>query len=520
MRSSAAAPTPGSWGPRARPGIGTGILAGIAVGVVATGLLSQASPVWVVLVVGALLGVLPVFVLRDPEAYWFGIFVLTLSAEIQKAFGDGLTIIAQYGFELETAPPVSQLLPELRLSDLPMLVLLGLWAWKLARHQTRLVFPRVAWLALAYFAWSGLSVIAAPHPYLGAVEWVRQIKFFVVFLWAVNNVDRRLLLRLVAAAAIAVLVLETGLTGARFAFGFTFLTGNAFGRQDAIDSTDHLQIAEGEGGGPRRRAFGTISSPRGTAGHLLLLLPWAALGAVAVRDRRARAALLAVFAAGALALVLTFSRAGLVGLAVGLVLGLVVLFRWGVLTRRGVAMVVLAGALGGLVAGPVVYRFLTSRPGNVKVRAAQYRAALAMVRDHPLLGVGLNNHILGQRDYSTWATSVPLDDPMKSSFKHPIHSQHLANLVEVGVVGVAAWLGFFFAIGRRAWRALSAPDALLATTAAASLVGGGALFAQMLADPMHEAAILGLLWLQAALVWVVSEAARRRPPALPAELGA
>jgi O-antigen ligase len=180
--------------------------------------------------------------------------------------------------------------------------------------------------------------------------------------------------------------------------------------------------------------------------------------------------------------------------------------------------VVLAGALLALVTGPVARPFLTSRPGNVKVRAAQYRAALAMAREHPIFGVGLNNHILVQRNYSTWATSVPLDDPVKSSFLHPIHSQHLASLVEVGLVGVALWLGFFLALARRAWRALAVPDPLLASLLGASLVGGAALFTQMLADPIHEAAILGLLWLQGGLVWVVAEAARRRPPALAADV--
>jgi len=109
-----------------------------------TGLLSQASPVWVFLVAAAIVGVLPTFLVRDPEAYWFGVFVLSMMVEVQKAFGDGLNVMARYGFEIETAPSVSQLLPELRLSDLPLLVLLALWAWKVARHGKPLVFPRVA----------------------------------------------------------------------------------------------------------------------------------------------------------------------------------------------------------------------------------------------------------------------------------------------------------------------------------------------------------------------------------------
>ena len=514
--TAAADPTSSPWRARARPGIGAGIGAGIAVGILTTGLLSQASPVWVFLVAAAIVAALPTFLVRDPEAYWFGVFVLSMMVEVQKAFGDGLDVMARYGFEIKTAPSVSQLLPELRLSDLPLLVLLALWAWKVAHHRKPLVFPRVAWIAVAYFAWAGLSAIMAPHPYLGAVEWIRHFKFFVVFLWAVNNVDRRALLNVAAAGAIVVLTLQAGLTITRYSLGFTFLTGNAFGRQDAVDSTEHLRIDQG-GGGSRRRAFGTVSSPRGTAGHLLLLLPWAALGAARLRDRRARTVLLAALGVGAAALLLTYSRAGLVGSLVGALVGLGVLFRWGVVSRRGVVAVVFAGVLAGLLAGPLAHHFLTSRQDNLKVRGAQYRAAINMVRAHPLFGVGLNNHTLVQRNYSTWATSVPLDDPEKSSFLHPIHSQHFASLVEVGFVGLGLWLGFFIALGRRAWRALEVPDALLAVTLGASLVGGVALFTQMLADPIHEAAVLGLLWLQGGLVWVAAEAARRRPPALAAD---
>jgi O-antigen ligase len=215
---------------------------------------------------------------------------------------------------------------------------------------------------------------------------------------------------------------------------------------------------------------------------------------------------LVLFAGGTVALLLTYSRAAFIGYSVGSIVAMLVLLRWQYLSRRGFALVLLTAAVAALAAAPIMASFINKRPDNVRVRLAQFRTTFEMIKDNLIFGVGPNNSASTQRLYKRDGTSgAVVTDATKVSDIHPIHSQHLMNLADYGVVGFALYIGFFFLIFRRAYQLTRSPVMLTRLAGGGLLTGGVALSVQFLADPIFEHSIYALLWFLCGVVWVLGE---------------
>jgi O-antigen ligase len=487
--------------PTSFPAVSVALALGVPIGVLVAILLAQAPLVWTFLLFVAVLAFVPAFVVREPGLYWLSLFLLASIVDIKKTLLDGLEVMDTLG--LIAVTPTSQLVPEIRLSDLVLGLLLLSWMVRLARHRASLHVPRFSLIFVAFLIWSAISSLQAEHPYLGFVEWTNQARYFVIFLYAVNNIKGQRMLTVIGCVLLAVLAVQASATGTRYVFGFGLVAAGAFGRADAVDTSEHLNVVRGGGG---KRAFGTVPSPRGTAGHLLLLLPWAPLVALHYRRRWLSVLCLALFAAGTVALILTYSRAALIGYVVGVVIGSLLFVRWGYISRRGFALCILAAALTGVAAGPLAVSFINKRPDNVRVRLAQFRTTFDMIKDNLIMGVGPNNSASTQRRYKRDGTSgAAVTDATKVSDMHPIHSQHLMNLAETGLVGFALYMGFFFVVFRRANQLTHSPVMLTRLAGGGLLIGGIALAVQFLADPIFEHSIFALLWFLCGVVWMLGE---------------
>lgn len=487
--------------PTSLPATSVALALGVPIGVIVAVLLAQAPPVWTFLLFVAVVGLIPALVIREPALYWLSLFLLTSIVDIKKTLLDGLEVID--ALDLVALTPTSQLVPEIRLSDLVLAVLLLSWMVRLAQHRASLYFPRLSLLFVAFLIWSALSSMQAERPYLGFVELTNQVRYFVIFLYVINNVRGRRMLMVIGCVLLALLALQSATTGARYAFGFGMVAAGTFGRTDVVDTSQHLNVVRGGGG---KRAFGTVPSPRGTAGHLLLLLPWAPLVALHYRRRWISVSCLALFTAGTVALVLTYSRAALIGYMVGIVVALQLFVRWGYVSRRGFALCVLATTVAGAAVSPMVMSFINKRPDNVRIRVAQFGTTVDMIKDNLILGVGPNNSASTQRRYKRDGTSGPaVTDATKLSDAEPIHSQHLTNLAETGLVGFALYMSFFFMIFRRANQLTHASATLTRLAGGGLLIGGIALSVQFLADPIFEHSIFALLWFLCGVVWMLGD---------------
>lgn len=226
----------------------------------------------------------------------------------------------------------------------------------------------------------------------------------------------------------------------------------------AIANTNTVQV-EGV-----RRALGLYPSPNQLALYLGYAIPFAVAGALWLPTRRQLFASLAVVLG--LALALTFSTGGWLGAAVSLlVLAALVSRRILALTAAGALA---CGAVGLLLAARFgIERVMSGSTATFRLQI--WSAALAMLRDHPLLGIGLDNFLYAyQLQYMLPAARA------EPNISHP-HNWILQFWLELGLLGLLAFVGLavrFAIITSRTLRAhLSGAERVMAAGALASMAG-------------------------------------------------
>ncbi|HLH21493.1 MAG TPA: O-antigen ligase family protein [Chloroflexota bacterium] len=245
-----------------------------------------------------------------------------------------------------------------------------------------------------------------------------------------------------------------------------------------------------------RRALGLYPSPNQLALYLGYALPFAVSLALWVRAARRWCAALAGLLA--LALVLTFSVGGWLGAGASLLV-LAALF-----SRRALALTAAAGTMAGaaalLVAARLgIERVLSGTTATFRVQI--WTAALAMLRDHPLLGIGLDNFLYRyQLQYilpEAWA---------EPNISHP-HNWVLQFWLELGFLGLVAALGL---LGRFAWLAVHGLRAAPAGVERALLAGALASVAGVLVHGALDNSYF-LVDLAVLFWWQMAIAAAARP---------
>ena len=96
----------------------------------------------------------------------------------------------------------------------------------------------------------------------------------------------------------------------------------------------------------------------------------------------------------------------------------------------------------------MVERFLSLFSGedtSVGLRFALWESTIAMIEEHPLLGVGWGSYYLAYPDYNFF-----IQDEHVLIFH--AHNMYLNMLAEVGIIGGAAFLLTFFAQGFLCWK--------------------------------------------------------------------
>ncbi len=476
---------------------------GTAIGVVFAVLLyGLNSPALIILVVAGLAVLLPSMLVKDAPLYWMCVYLFSLQFDVKKNLVNGLAVLD----DLKIDYMQFVFTPEIRLSDLPLIAMLLLWFHAMAFRGKPLIWPKHGWLALAFIGWAILSTIKAPHLYLSAIEIVRQCKFFIIFLYAVNNITSMKTVTAIFSTLAIALVLQGAVTLGRYQTQYFEPLESLLGIESQIDAQkrdDALSIdTEGESGfgiSEARRSFGTFPSPGTTTKFCLMAFPIALMLTLANPLTSRRGIFFLVVPLALSAFYFSFSRSSMVAC-----LAEIALFCWFGLRRGHVpkhfAIYLLCGViLAGVFASPKLYDFMTSRYDAVEVRLRQYEVTLDMIVSNPVLGVGINNST-GVKKNSTDDSSF-VRDPLRRSGEQPIHSFYLMLMAETGVVGFAFFMLFFGTTYRRALALSSgARDKSVAFAATALLICFAGLAVGILTDPLFEDYVQSLLWLYAGLV--------------------
>jgi hypothetical protein len=334
-----------------------------------------------------------------------------------------------------------------------MLVVLALWLLR-ERHRARvqLTWPLAVPIA-AFAAWSVLAALlsAAPADSLRASHSLIGLAALWVVLHAVEDARRArwfataLFIALSTVAALAIVQVAT--------CGGERLTAKAAGLPPVLSSFF----------GKCHRAHGFYSIYM-TLGGVLALVLLVTLPRLMHLGHRVAAA--AAWLVGAVGFALTLVRGAWVGFAVGLAV-LVCTVRRQTVTFVGVLLLA-AAVLSVPAVLQRVLSFVDTRDATARERVAMMYAGVAMLREHPIVGIGPGQV---KRLYPQYA-------PVEAVRRHTshVHNTPLQIAVERGFVGVALWLWIlaaFFARVLKIWQLLppaAVQDRALVAGCAAAIV--------------------------------------------------
>jgi len=193
-----------------------------------------------------------------------------------------------------------------------------------------------------------------------------------------------------------------------------------------------------EGGLPRLRSI--YGSPNNVGLYLGRVLPLALAVALFARHRWRRLAYGLVVLPLSAALALSFSKGALLlGMPAALLtMGLLAGGRW--LWATLAAVIAAIGAAIPLLRLPRFASLFNTRQGTTFFRLKLWRATLSMIRDHPWLGVGLDNFLYYYR-----GRYILPDAWQEPDLSHP-HNFVLDHWARLGIFGLAAsiWLQVAF----------------------------------------------------------------------------
>ena len=143
-----------------------------------------------------------------------------------------------------------------------------------------------------------------------------------------------------------------------------------------------------------------------------------------------------------IALMLTISRAGIATWVITpLLLGLGLVQLRIVNLRRFIAMSLLPLLFTAMILLYIGGERFQSRvrddDGSLSLRKPMFEVAINMIKEHPLLGVGLNNYTLVQRRYDHTPEDISVRYPDSS-----VHNLYLLYAAEMGIPGLMLFLWF------------------------------------------------------------------------------
>ncbi len=220
--------------------------------------------------------------------------------------------------------------------------------------------------------------------------------------------------------------------------------------------TNYVIVAEGV-----RRVLAVYGSPNNLALYLDRAFPLVIALALFVDERRRRDAYALAAIPIAIALYLTYSRGSYIGIAVGLLL-------IGLLSGRRVRFAVAAlivVAVIALIPFSQTARFQSlfqEGTGTGFFRVSVWKSGIAMIRDHPVFGVGLDNFLYEYPKY------IQPDAWREPNLAHP-HNIVLDFWVRMGLFGVVALAWMLFGFYRTGLRKLASANRALVLGLMASL---------------------------------------------------
>lgn len=366
-------------------------------------------------------------------------------------------------------------------TTLSLLVLYALWLGELlARVKPRSrSLLRTSLPLVLYLAFVALSVVAAHDVILSAFEIFLLLQMFLLYVYIAGTVRTRQDVLFIVIMLFIGLVLESLVMVALRFVGHSFSVAGMLARID-----------------PDNRVGGTVGSPINAAAYLCLLLA-PAMSILLTRLAWYYKWLAALaFGLGGVALVLTFSRGGWI--AFFLSSAILCLLAW----RRGwlsitipFSITVVVVLLFLLFQDAILVRLLGDDNGSASARVPLMKLAFRVIKDKPVLGVGINNFPIIMKQYAT--------PEFGGAWLYAIHDKYLLVWAETGIGGLVAFIWFLLATVRRGWQCWKLSDRFLSPLALGFTAAIAGQMVHMFVDVFHSRPEVQLLWLVAGLITAI-----------------
>lgn len=371
--------------------------------------------------------------------------------------------------------------PYIIVSDVFLLALLGYSALGLVvRKEIPRPRGRPVWTwLLPFLLIASVGILHSRHPEWGLFEIWRYLKFGLVLLYCRYEVGKREWWACILALCLAVFF-QGALSIAEIVSGKSGVLG-VLGIAAPEDVPEQLREEVFLGW---HRATATMSHPPQLACYFIFINPILFGLAFGTRNRRLRWSALVAGLLGLAGLGCTLSRWPNTLMVMELVLLLAGLVAMRLCTF---AQALTAVLVWFLVAGVVVFTFrdfLFDRLTRDFNRSVEFRekddlTGLRVARDHPFIGVGMNNYLLYLLEYDpSWQWAMQYQElSVHKLHTRPLaspHSGYLLYLAETGALGLLAlfWLlARIFGAGFRAIRLTRGPWRVICFSLVIGLVG-------------------------------------------------
>jgi len=301
----------------------------------------------------------------------------------------------------------------------------------------------LVWTQILFMVAGLSSLVNAEDTVLVFFEMVKLTVLFFFSLLMMNLRDERQL-------KTVVFFLSVGVVAQALLALYQYKTGRSLGLQVFGEQALVQQYL----GSMTSRATGTIGHPNILAYYFEILLPLLFALFLVEESKLAQLWYFTAMVMGVLGILITLSRAGWITIPISFSMVLVILLkdRW---HHWRTIFQVFLGALCLIVFfyfffPTIEKRFTFEDRGSAATRIPLNRAAMTIISQFPLFGVGLNNLAEVFRRYDTTGATTMITGPSP----HVVHNLYLAVWADVGTVGFAAFLLFLLSIFVVAWRLL------------------------------------------------------------------
>jgi putative inorganic carbon (hco3(-)) transporter len=366
--------------------------------------------------------------------------------------------------------------------DLPVLGLFALRLIDVLLYRKPVHISAVDVAAVLLIIWSALTMLVAKDVELTEFEIIRLIKLYIMAHVIANSIKSTGLVRTLLVAFGITLLIQSVIAMLQYFFGLDM--GLGF---DVREYTHDITRVTGTVGWPN--TFGAFVAA-------LLCIPMALW--ICEVGGKWRPLLLILCLAGALPLVLTFSRGAWIAFAAGLVLICMVGWRAGWLGRASITRLVIIGfvaLMASVIFAPEISR--RAQEDTITVRTQLNTVAGNMIKSNPFLGIGLNNFMVVVRRFDTTGVIA--------HFPEPVHNFFLLTAAETGLVGFALFLLLIAMSVRSAIRAIKSNDRFLSATAIGLLAGMVVILVSNIGDVHLKTEVMfSLFWLQIGMTLALS----------------